>query len=392
MLTTAIEAGLPLIIVSTTDTLHAAAVVKHLSGQGRVRVVEAPAGKRYAQTDPVEVRIGDLEHSAKSVIEFNVERGKTLVLVNPSERVSEAFDAGVLPVPDKLVQMKLQADFKMPPAFVPRIMAALGGLTLKEIDEVCRLAQAAAQELTPESVRQVRRYATQVVPGVRVVDTDFEHYYENPQLDEYLRNSAVFLLKDVDPRLRPRGLLCTGKPGTGKTLGSKWLARQLGVPLLRLDVGAVMSKYVGESEQNLMRALQVVVSSAPCVMLVDEVEKLFHGNDDSGVTQNLLAGLLWWLQEHRAQVLTFMTSNDPDKLPPELIRAGRVDASIEFVELPGGKQVEAYVEGLLQSLGLLTELAGLPKFLSAGQGRPHAQVTAQVIERVRRHLLTNGTE
>jgi hypothetical protein len=87
-----------------------------------------------------------------------------------------------------------------------------------------------------------------------------------------------------------------------------------------------------------------------------------------------------------------MTSNDPDKLPPELIRAGRVDASIEFVELPGGKQVEAYVEGLLQSLGLLTELAGLPKFLSAGQGRPHAQVTAQVIERVRRHLLTNGTE
>ncbi len=157
MLTTAIEAGLPLIIVSTTDTLHAAAVVKHLSGQGRVRVVEAPAGKRYAQTDPVEVRIGDLEHSAKSVIEFNVERGKTLVLVNPSERVSEAFDAGVLPVPDKLVQMKLQADFKMPPAFVPRIMAALGGLTLKEIDEVCRRAQAAAEQLTPESLRPARR-------------------------------------------------------------------------------------------------------------------------------------------------------------------------------------------------------------------------------------------
>lgn len=392
MLTTAIEAGLPLITVTTTDTLNAPQVIKHLSGAGRVEVQKTASGKRYAQNYALEVRIGDLEYVPANVIEYNIERSKTLVLVNPTERVPEAFDAGVLPVPDRLVQMKLQGDFKVPPALVPRIMAALGGLTLKEIDEVCRLAQAATQELTPESVRQVRRYATQVVPGVRVVDTDFEHYYENPQLDDYLRNSAVFLLKDVDPRLRPRGLLCTGTPGTGKTLGSKWLARALGVPLLRLDVGALMSKYVGESEQNLMRALQVVGSSAPCVMLVDEVEKLFHGNDDSGVTQNLLAGLLWWLQEHRAQVLTVMTTNDVDVLPPELIRAGRIDGHVVFGELPGGKPIKHYVEGLLQSLGMLHELPGLPTDLSKGGGRPHARVTAQCIEAVRKHLLTNGTE
>lgn len=390
MLTTAIDAGLPLITVTTTDTLHAAAVVKHLTGRGRVRVVEQPGGKRYAQHDPVEVRIGDLEHSAKSVIEHNRERDKVLVLVNPSERIPEAFDAGVLPVPDKLVQLKLTGDFKVAPALVPRLMAALGGLTLKEIDEVCRLAQAATQELSPESVRQVRRYATQVVPGVRVVDTDFAHYFENKDLDHYMRTSGSFLLKNVDPRLRPRGLLCTGQPGTGKTIGSKWLARALGVPLLRLDVGAVMSKYVGESEANLMRALQVVENSAPCVMLIDEVEKLFTGGDDSGVTQNLLAGLLWWLQEHQQSVLTVMTSNDVSKLPPELIRPGRIDTQIEFAELDG-KQIEVYVEGLLQSLHM-KDLPGLPTMLSQHGKQAHAKVTAQVIEYVRKHLLTNGID
>jgi hypothetical protein len=391
MLRTAIQAGLPLITITTTDTLNAAQVIKHLSGAGRVTVQTGTDGRRYAQNNQLEVRFGDLNHDAVHVVEHNIERHKTLVLVNPTERIPEAFDAGVLPVPDKLMQLKLTGDFKMPPALVPRLMAALGGLTLKEIDEVCRLAQAETQELTPDSVRLVRRYATQVVPGVRVVSTEFEHYYENVKLYEWFQRSGVFLLKDVDKRLRPRGLLCTGEPGTGKTLGSKWLARALGVPLLRLDVGAVMSKYVGESEQNLMRALQVVESSAPCVMLVDEVEKLFHGSDDSGVTQNLLAGLLWWFQEHEAPVLTVMTTNDFAVLPPELIRPGRIDKRIEFETL-NGPEIEQYVGGLLTSLGLQHELAGLPVMLSGHGKMAHAAVTATVIEHVRNYLLTNGTE
>lgn len=390
MLTTAIQAGLPLITVTTSDTLNAPQVIKHLSGAGKVTLQTNASGKRYAQHNTLEIRIGDLEHDAKHVIEYNIERHKTLVLVNSPERIPEAFDAGVLPVPDRLVQVKLRDEFQMPPAIVPRLMAALGGLTLKEIDEVCRLAQAETQELSPESIRHVRRYATQVVPGVRVVDTEFAHYFENPKLDEYHRSSAVFLLKDVDSRLRPRGLLCTGEPGTGKTIGSKWLARALGVPLLRLDVGALMSKYVGESEQNLHRALNVVESSAPCVMLIDEIEKLFHGNDDSGVTQNLLAGLLWWLQEHDEAVLTFMTSNDPKKLPPELVRPGRVDDRIEF-DVLSGDDIKTYVQGLLQSLKLHNELAGLPVHMAALGKAAHAHVTAQVINHVRKHLLTNGT-
>jgi hypothetical protein len=390
MLTTAIEAGLPLITVTTTDTLHAAEVVKHLTGQGRVRVVEQPGGKRYAQHDPIEVRIGDLEHAAGAVIEHNRERNKTLVLVNPSERVPEAFDAGVLPVPPALVRNMLTRAFKVPPAWVERLQAALGGLTLKEIDEVCRLAQAATGELTPESVRQVRRYATQVVPGVRVVDSDFAHYYPNDALDGFFRRCGVFLLReDVDPRLRPRGLLCTGRPGTGKTIGSKWLARALGVPLLRLDVGAVMSKYVGESEQNLHRALQVVESSAPCVMLIDEIEKLFTGGDDSGVTQNLLAGLLWWLQEHDRPVLTVMTTNDDAKLPPELIRAGRVDRVIEFKELEY-EEINMFVDSFVISLGYLPEDLGIE--LPEDEPMSHAQVTANVIDKVRDHILTNGID
>jgi|Cruoilmetagenom7_1024161.scaffolds.fasta_scaffold00637_27 hypothetical protein len=387
MLKTALQAGLPLIICTTSDTLHAESVIKYLSGQGKVIVVKKGGSKLQAVGAKITVAFGLLPQKAKQLIE-KAEVGNTLVLVNPEEPVPEAFNAGEIPVPERLVRLKLEREYKVVPACITPLMASLGGLTLKEVDEVARLAQASTHELTPESVRTVRTYTTHVVPGVRAVNTDFDHYFAHTGLTDWFTQSGPFLTKaGVDWRLRPRGLLCTGRPGTGKTLGSKWLSRALGVPLFRLDVGSVMSKYVGESEGNLRRALEVIEHNAPCVMLVDEVEKLFHGSDDSGVTQNLLAGLLWWLQEHRVQVLTVMTTNDTKKLPEELIRPGRLDGKIEFGSLHDG-EIDVYVDQLLTTFGL--EAGHMDLHYNSTQEIEHARLTAQIIEQVRKHMLTNG--
>ena len=390
MLKVALHARLPLIVCRTTDPLHAEQVIKHLSGQGKLGVVKTQGSKQFMVTHQVNVCFYRLPpHTPhNSLIEANIENDRTVVLVNPEEPVLEAFDAGEIPVPERLVQMKLERDYRVAPADVAALMASLGGLTLKEVDEVARLAMAATKELSPESVRGVRTYTTQVVPGVRAVNTDFDHYHEHPALRQWFQESGPFLTRaGVDWRLRPRGVLCTGLPGTGKTLGSKWLSRALGVPLFRLDVGSVMSKYVGESEGNLRRALEVIEHNSPCVMLVDEVEKLFHGSDDSGVTQNLLAGLLWWLQEHRAQVLTVMTTNDQKKLPDELIRPGRLDGKINFGPLEAN-DIDIYVEQLLATFGL--EIGYMDIHYNATQPIEHARLTALIIEQVRRHMLTNG--
>jgi SpoVK/Ycf46/Vps4 family AAA+-type ATPase len=117
-------------------------------------------------------------------------------------------------------------------------------------------------------------------------------------------------------------------------MASKYLARELNVPLYRLDISSALSKWNGDSEQNLQRALATVDAEAPCVLLIDEIEKLFAvARDDGAINQRLLAQTLWWLQEHRTPVLTIMTTNDMDALPSELHRAGRIDETITIEKL-----------------------------------------------------------
>ena len=384
MLRTALLAKLPLITCTTTDTLNAQEIIKFLSGAGVVGMY-----KKATHPD----RLGDFTivfggtgGDYMDLMKQNVAKERTLVIVNPEETILEAFHAGEIPVPVRIMRRKLTDVFHVKPVDVAALLAALGGLTLKEVEEVCLLAMSAHEELTPASVRAVRANTTQVVPGVQTVSTEIDHYHEAAKLEGWLDKMGLFLLRDeIDYRLRPRGLLFAGLPGTGKTLGAKHVARRLGVSLFRLDVGALQSKYVGESEANLNRALSVISMNQPCVMLIDEVEKLFHGNDDSGVTQNLLAGLLWWLQEHRTQVLTVMTTNDKTKLPDELIRPGRIDTLIYF-DVLAGDDISVYIDELLASLKVKIGVDEIEKYHINSQAIEHAKLTGIVLGWVRDKL------
>ena len=133
----------------------------------------------------------------------------------------------------------------------------------------------------------------------------------------------------------PRGILLVGVQGCGKSLAAKCIARKWRLPLLKLDAGRLYDKYMGESEKNLRRAIQVAESMAPAVLWIDELEKSFAsgGEMDGGASQRIFATLLGWLQEKREEVFVVATANDVLKLPPELLRKGRFD-EIFFVDLP----------------------------------------------------------
>jgi SpoVK/Ycf46/Vps4 family AAA+-type ATPase len=135
----------------------------------------------------------------------------------------------------------------------------------------------------------------------------------------------------------PRGLLMLGVQGAGKSLASKAVATAWQRPLMRLDVGRLYDRYIGESEKRLRDALRQAEASAPIVLRIDEIEKAFASaasqSTDGGLSKRMFGSLLTWMQEHEAPVFLIATANDIDALPPELLRKGRFDG-IFFVDLP----------------------------------------------------------
>lgn len=135
----------------------------------------------------------------------------------------------------------------------------------------------------------------------------------------------------------PRGAMLVGIPGCGKTLTARAIGTAWNVPIITLDLGALKSKYVGESEGNLRRALQVVEAVDRCVLVIDEIEKglagATQGAADGGVSSDALGALLSWMQDRKGRAFVLATANDVSALPPELMRKGRFDR-VWFVDTP----------------------------------------------------------
>jgi len=135
----------------------------------------------------------------------------------------------------------------------------------------------------------------------------------------------------------PKGVLLAGMPGCGKSLAAKAAANLFQLPLVRLDIGSVLGKYVGESEENFKQALLLAEHSSPCILWVDELEKAFSGigsnSGGSEVTTRLFGYFLTWLQEKPSTVFVIATVNDISVLPPELLRKGRFD-EVFYVDFP----------------------------------------------------------
>jgi hypothetical protein len=135
----------------------------------------------------------------------------------------------------------------------------------------------------------------------------------------------------------PKGILLLGVQGCGKSLAAKATAGIFGVPLLRLDFGAIYDKYHGETERKLRESLNTADVMSPCVLWIDEIEKGIAGRGgETGTTQRVLGTFLTWMAEKTSQVFVVATANDISSLPPELVRKGRFD-EIFFVDLPGKK-------------------------------------------------------
>jgi SpoVK/Ycf46/Vps4 family AAA+-type ATPase len=140
----------------------------------------------------------------------------------------------------------------------------------------------------------------------------------------------------LDP---PKGVIILGVQGCGKSLCARAVAGEWKLPLVKFDTAAVYDKFIGETEKRIQKVFKVAEGLAPCVLWIDELEKVFAGSGpdsasaDAGVSSRLLASFLSWMQERKPAVFVAATCNNVTVLPPELIRKGRFD-ELFFVDLP----------------------------------------------------------
>ncbi|MGI4991083.1 AAA family ATPase (plasmid) [Halobacteriovorax sp. GFR7] len=284
----------------------------------------------------------------KDIYETCVEKRSTVVVVlRNGEDFGLGYHAGVLNPPDNMVY-----DALLPfvdEILIPMTQKAVQGLTLTNIDAVLRLTKARDGEITPSGIRETRKAFVGDVRGLKLIESAQPYYVPDADLVEWLDTNKQPFRHAVIDRLTPRGVLLEGVAGTGKSAGAKYLAQELGVQLLHLGIGDMLSKWSGEAETNLEKALNTVEQMAPCVLLLDEVEKVIRSGEEDGASSRMLAKLLWWLQERKARILVVMTTNNIDALPQEMYRPPRIDENITLNGMPADeKEVAKFVQGLAE--------------------------------------------
>ena len=224
-----------------------------------------------------------------------------------------------------------------------KLMPSLKGMTAFEIDRMLDMAMSSNGSLSAEDTEMILRQKKQMVKKsglLELIDTpeNLDSIGGMDALKTYLTNKAKVIKRIADARRYgvavPKGVFIVGMPGCGKSLCAKASAALFESPLLKLDMGSMMGKYVGESEANLRKAIRIAEAAAPCVLWIDEIEKGFSGvGGNNDIMTRMFGYFLSWMQDKTSSVYVIATANNADALPPELKRKGRFD-EIFCVNLP----------------------------------------------------------
>ena len=189
-----------------------------------------------------------------------------------------------------------------------------------------------------------------------------------------------------DVRDPPKGLLMMGVPGCGKSLMARAVANDWKLPLLALKANNVFDKYVGESEGKINRALAIAEAMAPCVLWIDEIEKLLAGSGgdgslDSGVSARMGGAILTWMADKRTPVFVVATANNPERLDPAYVRRGRFDERF-FVDLPSVSVRESIIKIHLKDRFPNIEIkkSDYKKLSNASEGFTGAEIESSIVE------------
>lgn len=314
----------------------------------------------------------------------------TIIVVSETETVPKELEkfTSILDIPNMskdeietyILKFSKDNNIKVDEKDIGEIAISLKGLTKLEIDHVLNMIIESKNNISISGRDIIIKEKGQIIKKSSILEIiDFKEKIEDigglEGLKEWLKSKAqVFRRLDEAKKFgvdTPKGVLLVGMPGCGKSLAAKASARLFNVPLLRLDIGRLLGKYVGESEHNMRVALKTAESISPCILWIDEIEKAFAGiNQDGGasdITKRLFGQFLTWLQEKENTVFVVATANDITAFPPEFLRKGRFD-EVFFIDFPNEEERERIFEIHLEKRGKLTDDIDINKLAKQTEG------------------------
>ena len=314
----------------------------------------------------------------------------TIIVVSETETVPKELEkfTSILDIPNMskdeietyILKFSKANNIKVDEKDIGEIAISLKGLTKLEIDHVLNMIIESKNNISISGRDIIIKEKGQIIKKSSILEIiDFKEKIEDigglEGLKEWLKSKAqVFRRLDEAKKFgvdTPKGVLLVGMPGCGKSLAAKASARLFNVPLLRLDIGRLLGKYVGESEHNMRVALKTAESISPCILWIDEIEKAFAGiNQDGGasdITKRLFGQFLTWLQEKENTVFVVATANDITAFPPEFLRKGRFD-EVFFIDFPNEEERERIFEIHLEKRGKLTDEIDVNKLAKQTDG------------------------
>src|SRR5258705_5517079 len=186
-------------------------------------------------------------------------------------------------------------------------------------------------------------------------------------MDEVKKDLLVIADSIREGRIRrgPMGVLFTGQMGTGKTFVAEAVAKECGLTTIKLNT--FRSKWVGASEGNLEKILNVIRAIGQVVVIVDEGDRAFgntDGDGDGGTSSRVIARIKEFMSDtsNRGRILFLVMTNRPDKLDVDLKRAGRLDRKIPFLYAQTPEEVELVASALVRKNKIKTDF-NLPSIL-----------------------------